>query len=155
LPLSLLSPSSSFLICSAIGIFGLISSIMLITANHTLHNFRIRVYNPASNKNVTHLFFEDAKAKFDKIDAQKQKEKKQIIIQLAKDLEGKNPTDTSLEDVRKYIVAINSKTSDGRNAWFSDRIERKTGRVVYARTGKIECQSDFEDGDGGGDVQNE
>jgi len=40
LPLSLLS-SSPFLISSAIGIFGLISSIMLITANHTLHNFVI------------------------------------------------------------------------------------------------------------------
>jgi hypothetical protein len=38
LPLSLLS-SSPFAITSAIGIFGLISSIMLITANHTLHNF--------------------------------------------------------------------------------------------------------------------
>jgi hypothetical protein len=37
LPLSLLS--SPFAITSAIGIFGLISSIMLITANHTLHNF--------------------------------------------------------------------------------------------------------------------
>jgi 4-amino-4-deoxy-L-arabinose transferase-like glycosyltransferase len=37
LPLS----SSPFLISSAIGIFGLISSIMLITANHTLHNFVI------------------------------------------------------------------------------------------------------------------
>jgi hypothetical protein len=37
LPLSLLL--SPFAISSAIGIFGLISSIMLITANHTLHNF--------------------------------------------------------------------------------------------------------------------
>jgi hypothetical protein len=37
--LSLLS--SPFAITSAIGIFGLISSIMLITANHTLHNFVI------------------------------------------------------------------------------------------------------------------
>jgi 4-amino-4-deoxy-L-arabinose transferase-like glycosyltransferase len=40
LPLSLFS-SSPFLISSAIGIFGLISSIMLIAANHTLHNFVI------------------------------------------------------------------------------------------------------------------
>jgi hypothetical protein len=40
LPLSLLS-SSPFVITSAIGIFGLISSIMLITANHTFHNFVI------------------------------------------------------------------------------------------------------------------
>ena len=39
LPLSLLS--SSFLISSAIGIFGLVSSMLLITANHTLHNFVI------------------------------------------------------------------------------------------------------------------
>jgi hypothetical protein len=41
LPLSLLSSSPPFLITSAVAIFGLISSIMLITANHTLHNFVI------------------------------------------------------------------------------------------------------------------
>ncbi|HZA08010.1 MAG TPA: hypothetical protein VE619_09915 [Nitrososphaeraceae archaeon] len=33
--------SSPFVISSAIGIFGLVSSIILITANHTLHNFVI------------------------------------------------------------------------------------------------------------------
>jgi hypothetical protein len=44
MPLSLLS-SSPFLIASAIGIFGLITTIMLIiTANHTLHNFVIFSY---------------------------------------------------------------------------------------------------------------
>lgn len=36
---SLLLSSRPFFITSAIGIFGLISSILLITANHTLHNF--------------------------------------------------------------------------------------------------------------------
>src|SRR5205823_5861693 len=40
LSLSLLS-SSPFVISSAIGVFGFISSITLITANHTLHNFVI------------------------------------------------------------------------------------------------------------------
>jgi hypothetical protein len=59
-----------------------------------------------------------------------------------------------LEDVRKYVVAINSKTSDGNNAWFSGTIERKTGRVVSARTGKIgRPKSDFGDShSGGGDI---
>jgi hypothetical protein len=59
-----------------------------------------------------------------------------------------------VEDVRKYIVAINSKTTDGRNAWFSGRIDKKTGRVVSARTGKIgRPQSDFGDSHSrGGDV---
>ena len=41
LPLSILSSSSPFVITSAVAIFGLISSIMLITANHTFHNFVI------------------------------------------------------------------------------------------------------------------
>jgi hypothetical protein len=40
LPLSLLS-SSPFVTTSAVAIFGLVSSIILITANHTLHNFVI------------------------------------------------------------------------------------------------------------------
>jgi hypothetical protein len=46
--------------------------------------------------------FEEAKSKLDNIDIRAKNEKKQVIIQLAKDLEGKVPTDTiSIEIVNQ------------------------------------------------------
>jgi hypothetical protein len=50
--------------------------------------------NDETNEAEISLLFEDAKAKLDKIDALTQKEKKQIVKDLAKDLEGQIPTDT-------------------------------------------------------------
>lgn len=56
------------------------------------------------------LLFEDAKAKLEKIDVQAEKEKKQIIIQLAKDLEEKIPTDTiSIEIVNQLHDRVSER----------------------------------------------
>ena len=65
--------------------------------------------NNETNQAEISLFFEDAKAKLDKIDAQKQKEKKQIITQLAKDLEGKIATDTISIEI---VVQLRGKVSE-------------------------------------------
>jgi hypothetical protein len=56
------------------------------------------------------LLFEDAKAKLDKIDAQTQKEKKQIVKDLANNLEGKIPTDTiSIEIVNQLRGKVSER----------------------------------------------
>lgn len=56
------------------------------------------------------LLFEDAKAKLEKIDVQAEKEKKQIIIRLARDLEGKIPTDSiSIEIVNQLRDRVSER----------------------------------------------
>ncbi|MFL6420151.1 MAG: hypothetical protein ACJ71P_12135, partial [Nitrososphaeraceae archaeon] len=53
--------------------------------------------------------FEEAKSKLDNIDARAKNEKKQVIIQLAKDLEGKVPTDTISIEIVNQLRGIVSE----------------------------------------------
>ncbi len=54
--------------------------------------------------------FEEAKSKLDNIDTRAKSEKKQVIIQLAKDLEGKVPTDTiSIEIVNQLRGRVSER----------------------------------------------
>jgi hypothetical protein len=55
-------------------------------------------------------FFEEAKSKLDSIDIRAKNEKKQVIVQLAKDLEGKVPTDTiSIEIVNQLSGRVSER----------------------------------------------
>ncbi|MGB8033288.1 MAG: hypothetical protein WCF03_05650 [Nitrososphaeraceae archaeon] len=54
--------------------------------------------NDETNEAEISLLFNDARDKLDKIDAQTQKEKRQIVKDLANNLEGKIPTDTIHRD---------------------------------------------------------
>jgi hypothetical protein len=66
--------------------------------------------NDETNEAEISLLFEDAKAKLDKIDAQTQKEKKQIVKDLANNLEGKIPTDTiSIEIVNQLRGKVSER----------------------------------------------
>ena len=66
--------------------------------------------NDETNEAEISLLFEDAKAKLDKIDVQTQKEKKQIVKDLANNLEGKIPTDTiSIEIVNQLRGKVSER----------------------------------------------
>jgi hypothetical protein len=66
--------------------------------------------NDETNEAEVSLLFEDAKAKLDKIDALTQKEKKQIVKDLANNLEGKIPTDTiSIEIVNQLRGRVSER----------------------------------------------
>ncbi|MGA7043859.1 MAG: hypothetical protein WBY71_09345, partial [Nitrososphaeraceae archaeon] len=65
--------------------------------------------NDETNEAEISLLFEDAKAKLDKIDTQTQKEKKQIVKDLAKDLEGQIPTDTISIEI---VTQLHGKVSE-------------------------------------------
>ena len=66
--------------------------------------------NDETNEAEISLLFEDAKAKLDKIDAQTQKEKKQIVKDLANNLEGKIPTDIiSIEIVNQLRGKVSER----------------------------------------------
>jgi hypothetical protein len=55
------------------------------------------------------LLFEAARNKLEKIDAQAKKEKKQIVKDLAKDLEGQIPTDTISIEI---VTQLRSRVSE-------------------------------------------
>jgi hypothetical protein len=92
------------------------------------------------DEEISYLF-ENARSKLDKIDAHTQKEKKQIVKDLAKDLEGKIPTDTICIEI---VNQLRGRISERFIRECLEEKYKQRSRVENARRQKLQEQQDNE-----------
>jgi hypothetical protein len=98
-------------------------------------------YEESYDETISSLF-QDAVVKLDKVDAQAKESKKQIIIDLAKNLEGKIPTDTISIEI---INQLRGQVSERFIRECLDEKYKQKVRVENARKQKYQIRQEEED----------
>jgi hypothetical protein len=98
-------------------------------------------YEESYDETISSLF-QDAVVKLDKVDAQAKESKKQIIIDLAKNLEGKIPTDTISIEI---INQLRGQVSERFIRECLDEKYKQKVRVENARKQKYQTRQEEED----------